>query len=73
MIVTGENRSSRRKTCPSVIMFNTNPKHTGLVSKTGRESPAKSRVFSKKYAEGHRRVKGRFKNIKIHVRISYRI
>lgn len=71
--MTGENRSSRRETCPSATMFNTNPKQTGLVSKTGRESPAKSRVFSKKYAEGYRGVKESFKNIKMYARISNRI
>jgi len=54
-------------------MFNTNPKQTGLVSKTGREGPAKSRSFSKKNAEGHRGVKGSFKNIKMLARISDRI
>lgn len=73
MIVTGKNRSTRRKTCSSATTFNTNPTQTGLISKAGRESPAKSRVFSKKYAEGHRGVKGSLKNIKMHARISDRI
>jgi len=36
MIVTEENRSTRRKTCPSATMFNTNPTQTGLISKAGR-------------------------------------
>jgi hypothetical protein len=54
-------------------MFNTNPTQTGLVSKAGRESPAKSQVFPKKYAEGHRGVKGCLKNIKMHAKIPERI
>jgi hypothetical protein len=41
-------------------MFYTNPTQRGPVSKAGRESTAKSRVFSKKYAE-RQRCEGKFK------------
>jgi hypothetical protein len=30
MILTGESRSTRRKTCPSATLSTTNPKQTGL-------------------------------------------
>jgi hypothetical protein len=57
MILTGKNRSTRIKTCPSAIILNTYPTLTGLVSKVVCESPGKGRDFSKKYSEGHRGTK----------------
>jgi len=30
MILTGESRSTRRKSCPSITLSTTNPKQTGL-------------------------------------------
>jgi hypothetical protein len=35
MTLTGENRSTRRKTCPSVTLYTKNPTSTDLGSKTG--------------------------------------
>jgi hypothetical protein len=46
MKLTGENRSTRRKTCPSATLSNTNPKWTDLGSNPGHRGgrPAANRL-----------------------------
>jgi hypothetical protein len=46
MILTGENRRTRRKTCPSATLSNTNPTRTGLRANAGLrcEMPATNRT-----------------------------
>jgi hypothetical protein len=45
-IFTGENSSTRRKTCPSATLFTINPTHTRVGQKPGHggEKPATNRL-----------------------------